>query len=143
MAAEACPKCSLGSKSHAFFRYMTTSGWRWPWHIAPSQNHSLTHSHDLNPILRPEISSLLGRSLLASLELLEVPVADLHVSIVVVHALGEALGAPAQLLVYWSLLAAALVCWGAASAGALEPPLKRPPMAWPMVEPTATPLGGG
>ncbi|KAL4786475.1 hypothetical protein BJX76DRAFT_321489 [Aspergillus varians] len=33
---------------------------------------------------------------------------------------------------------AGAACW--ASAGALEPPEKKPPMAWPMEEPTATPL---
>lgn len=33
-----------------------------------------------------------GGGSLASLELLEVPVADLHVAVVVVHALGEVLG---------------------------------------------------
>ena len=48
--------------------------------------------------------------------------------------------APAQ------LLPQLLFCWvGAAaawtgSAGALEPPEKRPPMAWPMEDPIATPL---
>lgn len=30
--------------------------------------------------------------------------------------------------------------WGVASAGADEPPLKKPPTAWPMEDPTATPL---
>jgi streptolysin S family bacteriocin protoxin len=34
------------------------------------------------------------------------------------------------------------VFWGAASAGADEPPLNQPPTAWPMEEPTATPLRG-
>jgi hypothetical protein len=38
----------------------------------------------------------------------------------------------------WDWTAAA---WGEASAGAEEPPPKKPPMAWPMEEPTATPLG--
>jgi hypothetical protein len=33
------------------------------------------------------------------------------------------------------------VFWGEASAGAEdEPPLKKPPTAWPMEDPTATPL---
>lgn len=32
------------------------------------------------------------------------------------------------------------VFWGEASAGAELPPLKKPPMAWPMEDPTATPL---
>jgi hypothetical protein len=33
--------------------------------------------------------------------------------------------------------------WGAASAGAAEdPPPNQPPTAWPIEEPTATPLGG-
>lgn len=49
--------------------------------------------------------------------------------------------APAQLVLYWFWLLAMLACWGAASAGALEPP-KSPPRAWPIVEPTATPLWG-
>lgn len=31
--------------------------------------------------------------------------------------------------------------WDWASAGALEPPPKKPPIAWPMEDPTATPLG--
>lgn len=53
--------------------------------------------------------------------------------------------APAQLLVgvYWFWLAVFVCCGAASAAGALEPPLKRPPMAWPIVEPTATPLGRG
>jgi hypothetical protein len=33
------------------------------------------------------------------------------------------------------------VVWGEASAGADEPPLNQPPTAWPIEEPTATPLG--
>ena len=33
------------------------------------------------------------------------------------------------------------VLWGDASAGALEPPENQPPTAWPIDEPTATPLG--
>lgn len=32
------------------------------------------------------------------------------------------------------------VFWGAASAGALLPPLNQPPTAWPIEDPTATPL---
>lgn len=40
----------------------------------------------------------------------------------------------------WYSDEAAADCWGAASAGADEPPPKKPPMAWPMLEPTATPL---
>jgi hypothetical protein len=52
------------------------------------------------PIMKPSSfylyvvsqSSLLARSGLAGLELLKVPVADLHVSVVVVHALCEVLG---------------------------------------------------
>ena len=52
--------------------------------------------------------------------------------------------APAQLgshLSLWDCWAA----WGEASAGgaALEPPLNRPPMAWPTEEPMATPLHPG
>lgn len=34
------------------------------------------------------------------------------------------------------------MAWGDASAGAEEPPPNQPPTAWPMEEPTATPLGG-
>ena len=30
--------------------------------------------------------------------------------------------------------------WSAGAAGALEPPLNQPPTAWPIDEPTATPL---
>lgn len=50
--------------------------------------------------------------------------------------------APAQLLFCaheFSAGAAAWTCWGA-GAGSEEPPPKKPPMAWPMEEPTATPL---
>lgn len=41
---------------------------------------------------RAPVRLVLLRGLLASLELLEIPVADLHVPVVVVHALREALG---------------------------------------------------
>jgi hypothetical protein len=34
------------------------------------------------------------------------------------------------------------VVWGDASAGAEEPPPNQPPTAWPMEDPTATPLEG-
>jgi len=52
--------------------------------------------------------------------------------------------APAQLLphccVVWdSPEATGELFWGAASAGAEEPPPNMPPMAWPMEEPIATP----
>lgn len=43
-------------------------------------------------------------SLLASLELLEVPVADLHVAAVVVHALGEALDGTGTVIVHLVLV---------------------------------------
>lgn len=43
-------------------------------------------------------------------------------------------------VVFWCCCAKS-VFWGAASAGADEPPLKKPPTAWPIEDPTATPLG--
>lgn len=47
---------------------------------------------------------------------------------------------PQELFCVWAAgAAAAALCW-TGSAGAEEPPPKKPPMAWPMEEPTATPL---
>jgi hypothetical protein len=41
--------------------------------------------------------------------------------------------------VFWCCCANS-VFWGVASAGADEPPLNQPPTAWPIEDPTATPL---
>jgi hypothetical protein len=45
----------------------------------------------------------------------------------------------------WPVVLTWCACWnsvdvGDASAGALEPPENQPPTAWPIEEPTATPL---
>jgi hypothetical protein len=62
--------------------------------------------------------SLLARSGLAGLELLKVPVADLHVSVVVVHALCEVLGnTRAVVLVPGLLLGSSLSLDGSSGLG--------------------------
>lgn len=42
----------------------------------------------------------------------------------------------------WCWVAKSVDAWGEASAGAEEPPENQPPTAWPIEEPTATPLEG-